>query len=117
MNAYRHNNANLIDSSTLYNAKGEKKSANTLDAALASKRSNKQQTGVDLKSRTVPKKNNEIQQLNIQGAGQTLGERVHLYKQQKTQNNFHSKKSISNNTHLLEVAAKQRHDITKHRVM
>ena len=116
MNAYRHNNANLIDSSTLYNARGERKSANTLDPALASKRSNKQQNGVDLKSRTVPKKNNEIQQLNIQGAGQTLGERV-LYKQQKTQNNFHSKKSIGNNSHLLEVAAKQRHDITKHRIM
>ena len=49
MNAYRHkdipkggnNNAFMIDSSTLYNPRGEKKSANTLDAALASKRSNK----------------------------------------------------------------------------
>ena len=49
MNAYRHkdfsksgnSNAFLIDSSTLYNAKGEKKSANTLDAALARKPINK----------------------------------------------------------------------------
>ena len=49
MNAYRHkdipkggnNHAFMIDSSTLYNPRGEKKSANTLDAALASKRSNK----------------------------------------------------------------------------
>ena len=68
MNAYRNkdfskggnNNAFLIDSSTLYNARGEKKSANTLDPALASKRSNKGNSGVDLKSRTVPKKGNEI---------------------------------------------------------
>ena len=66
MNAYRHkdpkggnNNAFMIDSSTLYNLRGEKKSANTLDPAL-SKRNNKGNNGVDLKSRTVPKKNNEI---------------------------------------------------------
>ena len=69
MNAYRqkdfskgNNNAFLIDSSTLYNARGDtKKSANTLDPALASKRSsNKGTGGGDLKSRTVPKNSNEM---------------------------------------------------------